>query len=90
MTSTYTPISCDLHDYLEIACLYRYKVNLELTSGARLSGTAITTETHPDKSEWLVVAVSQQQERIRQDNIRAISPLNTKAMFGRVLINEDN
>ncbi|HBO1483511.1 TPA: transcriptional antiterminator, partial [Pseudomonas aeruginosa] len=26
---SYRPIACDLHDYLEIACLYRYRLLLE-------------------------------------------------------------
>ncbi|MEI4784869.1 SPOR domain-containing protein, partial [Pseudomonas aeruginosa] len=31
----YHPIACDLHDYLEIACLYRYRLLLELEDGVR-------------------------------------------------------
>ncbi|MFU5691769.1 Rho-binding antiterminator, partial [Pseudomonas aeruginosa] len=30
---SYHPIACDLHDYLEIACLYRYRLLLELEDG---------------------------------------------------------
>lgn len=36
-------LSCDLHDYLEIACLYQYQVTLVLTSGEEFMGTPKTT-----------------------------------------------
>lgn len=36
-------LSCDLHDYLEIACLYQYQVSLVLTSGEEYIGTPKTT-----------------------------------------------
>lgn len=36
-------LSCDLHDYLEIACLYQYQVTLVLATGDELMGTPKTT-----------------------------------------------
>lgn len=36
-------LSCDLHDYLEIACLYQYQVTLVLTTGEKHMGTPKTT-----------------------------------------------
>lgn len=32
----YHPVDCDLHDYLEIACLYHYLLRIELTTGNTL------------------------------------------------------
>ena len=37
---SYHPIACDLHDYLEIACLYRYRLLLELEDGVRFEAEA--------------------------------------------------
>ena len=110
----YIPISCDRHDYLEIACLRQYEVKLELIDNRYLTGTPITTETHADKSEWLILALSDQQEnecrrtdnikgintadvpaapprveQVRQDRIRAITPLSPTAEFQRVLISDN-
>ena len=42
---SYHPIACDLHDYLEIACLYRYRLLLELEDGVRFEAEARTTHT---------------------------------------------
>ena len=38
---SYRPIACDLHDYLEIACLYRYRLLLELEDGVRFEEMCI-------------------------------------------------
>jgi hypothetical protein len=34
---TYRPLKCELYDYLEIACLYRYTLAIELIDGQRHS-----------------------------------------------------
>lgn len=59
---SYHPIACDLHDYLEIACLYRYRLLLELEDGVRFEAEARTTHTRAvrpggGKEEYLEVAV---------------------------------
>ncbi|UZE96657.1 Rho-binding antiterminator [Alkalimarinus alittae] len=36
-------LNCDLHDYLEIACLYQYRVTLVLKSGGKYTGIPQTT-----------------------------------------------
>ncbi|HKM97429.1 MAG TPA: Rho-binding antiterminator, partial [Buttiauxella sp.] len=33
MHSTYQPLNCDLHDYLEIACMSHYRLNIEISDG---------------------------------------------------------
>jgi Rho-binding antiterminator len=47
-------LNCDLHDYLEIACLYKFEVELLLTDGTMILGVAITTKTI-EKNEYLEV-----------------------------------
>jgi len=37
-------ISCLVYDYIEIACIYRLAITLELKSGKQLSGVAINTK----------------------------------------------
>ena len=48
------PMLCRLHDYIEIACLFRYPVALLLDTDEELKGVAIDTLTKPDKTEYLV------------------------------------
>ncbi len=54
-----TPISCNDHDYIEIACMYRYDLKLVLGSGEIVDAKAITTSTRKNEFgfpvEYLVV-----------------------------------
>ena len=47
-------MSCDLHDYLEIACMYKIQVSLLLTDGSYYRGTSITTTFNAEKEECLL------------------------------------
>ena len=48
------PLSCDLHDYIEIACLYSYALKLTLTDSTVINAVAIDTKTS-NKQEFIVV-----------------------------------
>ncbi len=87
MTTDYKPISCDRHDFLEIACLFHYDITIETDDGNEIRGQAITTKTLADKTEWLVFAGEGRAREIRLDQIKAITPLATKAKFKRQNIN---
>mgnify|MGYP006191562847 CR=1 FL=1 len=39
----YQPLACDLYDYLEIACMHHYQLNIELVDGTHLQGEALRT-----------------------------------------------
>ncbi|KFX68660.1 transcriptional antiterminator [Pseudomonas taeanensis MS-3] len=84
MDSLYQPLACDLHDYLEIACLYHYRLHIELNDGDSLDAEALTTETTPSKEEFLIVHSAQGQQRLRLDSLLAITPLTANARFTRV------
>src|SRR5690606_36200971 len=87
--SGYRPLDCDLHDYLEIACLKRYRLNMVLTDGAEYLAKALTTKTGANKEEFLVVETSSEESgakrcEIRLDRIRRIAPVDSHADFGVV------
>lgn len=48
-------LNCDLHDYIEIVCLYHYPLKLTLSSGTVLTGTAGTTCYNDQRQECLVI-----------------------------------
>jgi len=50
----YQPIACHQYDYIEIACLNAYQLELELITGELVKGIAITTSIK-DKQEFLVL-----------------------------------
>ena len=82
MHSTYQPLNCDLHDYLEIACMSHYRLNIEINDGESFVATALTTRTTSSKEEFLVLQNEDHQFEIRLDKLRAITPLDTNASFG--------
>lgn len=81
----YAPIDCDLHDYVEIACLHGYRLLIELTDGRSFRARAVTTRAHAGE-EFLVLDDSDAQSEIRLDRLQAITPLDEQATFGRVIL----
>jgi Rho-binding antiterminator len=81
----YEPIECELHDYVEIACLYGYRLSIELVDGTSFKATAVTTRNTPEE-EFLVLAGSDAAGEVRLDRIMAITALDAGARFGRVLL----
>ncbi|WP_324724518.1 Rho-binding antiterminator [Lelliottia sp. JS-SCA-14] len=81
----YQPVNCDLHDYLEIACLYQYKLLIELTDGSCFDGKALTTHTTIEREEFLEIEGRETHRKIRLDFLSAITPLSTRAIFGKII-----
>ena len=84
--NAYQPLKCDLHDYLEIACLRGYRLDIELIDGGRLVAKALTTRTSSEKEEFLCLDTADGQREIRLDQLLAVTPLDDDAQFGRVVL----
>jgi Rho-binding antiterminator len=82
--SQYQPLACTLYDYLEMACLYQYRLLVEMVEGGQFEAKALDTRTRADKSEYLVVELDGEKVELRVDRLRAITPLHEKAKFGRI------
>ncbi|MGY4532018.1 Rho-binding antiterminator [Pseudomonas sp. TE3786] len=80
----YQPLDCNLYDYLEMACLYQYRLLVEMVEGGRFEAVALDTRTNAQKEEFLLVQVDDEKVELRIDRLLAITPLNDKAKFGRV------
>lgn len=74
-------VSCELHDYLEIACIYGYQVRLTLKDRQTLEGKAIDTMTSAEKREYLIVDDS----RIELNRIEKLQVLTPHAKFEEVV-----
>jgi Rho-binding antiterminator len=81
--SHYEPIECELHDYVEIACLYGYQLLIELADGSRFKAKAVTTRNTKEE-EFLVLMDSEAQGKVRLDQLLAITALDEGAKFSRV------
>lgn len=52
-------IACELHDYIEIVCMYAYQVRLTLKDQDVIEGKAVDTWVDKDKREYLIVSDGQ-------------------------------
>lgn len=78
--SNYEPIECGLYDVLEIVCMDRYEVELQLEDDT-LSGVAIGLETR-DHQEFLRLRPSTDAEEVvRLDRIQTLTVLSRPARF---------
>ncbi len=89
---SYTPIQCQLYDYVEIACMCHYRLDIELTTDEIITGKALTTRIK-NKQEFIVIDVASEdadkgtEQEIRLDTVKSITALDENAEFGTVAIN---
>lgn len=62
-------LKCELHDYIEMVCLYHYPLMLTLSSGAVLTGTALTTRYNDQRQECLVIQQHQAKQQVLLEDI---------------------
>lgn len=77
-------ISCNLHDYVEIVCLYRYQVKLTLRDLQTIEGTAVDIRNNADKSEYLLVDTGHMQQ-IELNQLKKLQVLTPNARFTEVV-----
>lgn len=82
--STRKIISCHLHDYIEIACLHGYEIELQLLNGDVVTGQALTTETDSDKKEYLLVKKHDQTRKVLLTNVKKMKALTRNPHFDHI------
>lgn len=83
-----TQVACDIYDYIEIACLYRYLLEISLLDGSLFSAIATNTTLNSDRVECMVVMQNQVERFVALNQIHKISALTQGAKFSTVIINE--
>lgn len=79
-SKTYTPIACGDYDFLEIACMDNYELEVVMSTDT-VHGRAVTTENNAS-GEYLVVALEDgQQQSLRADSIQKIIVKTKNARF---------
>ena len=77
-------LSCEHHDYIEIACLYHFEVEIVLHNKDSIQGFAETTETSPDKREWLVIRTDNLNQKINLNDITAMRAITLNSHFDKI------
>ncbi len=76
-------LRCDLHDYIEVACLFNYQILITLSNGDIAEGYAQTTSWSLDRQEVLLIeeADAVEQREIPLLEIATIKVLTKGAQF---------
>lgn len=74
------PISCDLHDHIEVVCMYGYQVRLELKNQQIIEGKAIDIITSPDKHEYLLIK-NEEEQKVALTQLAKLHVLTPDARF---------
>lgn len=62
-------ISCNQYDYIEIVCLYRYPITLQLKSGKHIECQALDTKRNDAREECIEVMINEEKQLIVLDEI---------------------
>ena len=78
-------ISCELHDYFEIVCLYHYRIKLTLKTQQVIEGIALDILTSADKREYLLIQTQEQQQTIELNQLSKMQVVTNHAKFKEVI-----
>ena len=88
MDSRYQPIRCELHDYLEAACVQSLELEINTEDGS-YRGKVLDIKVRSDKTEWLICAIEDRSAdseyvELRLDRLLSIEPLASQRPFGKI------
>ena len=78
-------ISCELHDFVEVACMYRYQLKLILKNKQTIEGKAIDIVNSSENRECLVLDGNPQQQ-IELTQLARLEVLTPNAKFREVVV----
>ena len=77
-------ISCELHDFIEVACMYGYQVQLALKDDQVIEGKVVDITTSKDKREYLIINNGQEQQ-VELTQLTKLTVLTPNAQFKEVI-----
>ncbi|MDJ0760962.1 MAG: Rho-binding antiterminator [Woeseiaceae bacterium] len=77
-------LGCELYDYVELACMYHYKLRVCTTDGQSLEGTAMDARADGNGNEFMVMRSPGRELLIRLDAITTMETLTEGAGVGEV------
>jgi Rho-binding antiterminator len=77
-------IPCELHDFVEVACMYRYQLKLILKNGEVIEGKAVDILS-VDQQELLVVDAGGEKKQIDLMALSKMQVLTPSAKFSEVV-----
>ncbi|TDP75157.1 Rof transcriptional antiterminator [Bradymonas sediminis] len=84
-TMTKQLISCHLHDYIEVACLFGYAVNLTLKTQESVEGRVKDIVSDAEKREYVLLETDSGDEQIELTSLARMQVLTPGARFSDVV-----
>ncbi|MEK6685210.1 MAG: Rho-binding antiterminator [Pseudomonadota bacterium] len=81
---TQDAISCELHDFVEVACMYGYQLKLILKNNQIIEGKAVDIVNSPERRECLVIDNDSRQQ-IELTQLARMQVLTPHAKFNEVV-----
>lgn len=78
-------LSCDIHDYVEIACTYQFEVTLTLETNQQINGKAIDTCLNETRKECLKLLTANGNELIELLTVISMQATEKNPHFDVVL-----
>ncbi|MCR8922592.1 Rho-binding antiterminator [Dasania sp. GY-MA-18] len=77
-------INCELHDYIEIACMQQLPIRLKLKSGSILKGTALDTQRNNKGEECVKINSDSHHLLVVLDDLATMEALIANPHFSCV------
>lgn len=77
-------ISCAVHDYVEIACMYRFTVKLTLKNGQTIEGKAVQTVINESKEECVVLDIETGNKEIVLEQLVSMEAVTKNPHFEKI------
>jgi Rho-binding antiterminator len=81
-------ISCDLHDYIEIAVMFSLQIKVTLVNGDSVDGQAVNLGLDESRNEYLGLQDQGIAHNIRLDDIKAMRALQENLHFDEVVFKQ--
>jgi Rho-binding antiterminator len=74
-------INCAQYDYIELACLYHYRIRLRLNSGGIIEGIALDTKWDVNHQECIKIQTNESDKLIETAKITRVEALTKNPHF---------
>ncbi len=74
-------MTCEQHDYIELACVYLYQVNLTLKSGEQVTGQALDTLYNDEREVCLCLKQDEELHLVVLDQIASMKACQQNPHF---------
>jgi len=78
-------VSCSEHDYIEVACLYRYPVKLTMKAGEPVTGIALDTARNEAREECIKINADETEVLVELNGIAKIEALVENKYFTEIV-----